>query len=374
MESSSAEPTRALPTARRRRLSVPPDRPRPRSQNPATHCGICGFKPTVDRLSTKGSAVPRLRERNGQIAIRSSPGPLARCVADLELAMRVWCAPATYALDASLPPLGWDAKAYAAKGKLRIGYYESDGWFAPAAAHTRAVREAVAALKAAGHEVVPFPADEMAKLPVVVIGLLTADGKMRNYVDALQGEAMHPAYTFLYNASLIPSFLRPLIARVLRMLGDERKANNVLASGGATVHDYWQQIAERDALRASFLGRFAAAGLDAIVCPAHALPAYTHGASTQLNHACCYHYAYNAFNCPAGTVPVTTVAAGEEAYNDPSANDGMAKLARKMCAGSAGLPVGVQVVGAPWRDELTLRVMKELEAALGREAVWPKGW
>ena len=157
MESSSAEPTRALPTARRRHVFTPPDRPRPRSQNPATHCGICGFKPTVDRLSTKGSAVPRLRERNGQIAIRSSPGPLARCVADLELAMRVWCAPATYTLDASLPPLGWDAKAYAAKGKLRIGYYESDGWFAPAAAHTRAVREAVAALKAAGHEVVPFP-------------------------------------------------------------------------------------------------------------------------------------------------------------------------------------------------------------------------
>ena len=73
-------------------------------------------------------------------------------------------------------------------------------------------------------------------------------------------------------------------------------------------------------------------------------------------------------------MPVTTVAAGEEAYNDPSADDGMAKLARKMCAGSAGLPVGVQVVGAPWRDELTLRVMKELEAALGREALRPKGW
>ena len=29
--------------------------------------------------------------------------------------------------------------------------------------------------------------------------------------------------------------------------------------------------------------------------------------------------------------------------------------------GSAGLPVGVQVAAEPWRDELVLRVMREVE-------------
>ena len=29
-----------------------------------------------------------------------------------------------------------------------------------------------------------------------------------------------------------------------------------------------------------------------------------------------------------------------------------------------GLPVGVQVIGLPFRDEITLRAMKELETAL----------
>ena len=73
-------------------------------------------------------------------------------------------------------------------------------------------------------------------------------------------------------------------------------------------------------------------------------------------------------------MPVTTVGADEEAYADPSADDAIAKLSRQLCAGSAGLPVGVQVVGAPWRDETTLRAMRELEAALGRAATRPKGW
>ena len=47
-------------------------------------------------------------------------------------------------------------------------------------------------------------------------------------------------------------------------------------------------------------------------------------------------------------------------------DDKWAECARVASRGSAGLPVGVQVAALPFRDELCLRVMKDLERALGR--------
>lgn len=45
---------------------------------PAHYTGICGFKPTPQRMSLRGQAVPRKDDRNGQIAIRPTSGPMAR--------------------------------------------------------------------------------------------------------------------------------------------------------------------------------------------------------------------------------------------------------------------------------------------------------
>lgn len=50
----------------------------------------------------------------------------------------------------------------------------------------------------------------------------------------------------------------------------------------------------------------------------------------------------------------------DETYTDVH-NDLLTKELRKAVLGSAGLPVGVQVVGLPYSDEKVLRVMKDIE-------------
>ena len=68
---------------------------------------------------------------------------------------------------------------------------------------------------------------------------------------------------------------------------------------------------------------------------------------------------------PSGSVPVTRVAYGEDKW-DP-VNDGnqvedtFSQDIRKAMHDSVGLPMGVQVLGSPFRDEMVLRVMKEIE-------------
>ena len=72
---------------------------------------------------------------------------------------------------------------------------------------------------------------------------------------------------------------------------------------------------------------------------------------------------------PAGVVPMTVVRDDEQYYEDigHQNNDRAVAMAKETCRGSAGLPIGVQLVGWPNDDERVLRVMKELEHAIGRE-------
>jgi fatty acid amide hydrolase len=71
---------------------------------------------------------------------------------------------------------------------------------------------------------------------------------------------------------------------------------------------------------------------------------------------------YNVLGYPAGIVPVTRVRSGEEVGRLPS-RDIMEQTARKVETGSAGLPVGVQVVARPWREHVLLAAMRAIEQA-----------
>ena len=78
---------------------------------------------------------------------------------------------------------------------------------------------------------------------------------------------------------------------------------------------------------------------------------------------------WNAVQFPAGVVPVHTVTPTEIKRDLP--RDQLEKHAAKVDASSAGLPVGVQVVARPWRDELVLAVMAAIEAEVRSDAGFP---
>ena len=77
-----------------------------------------------------------------------------------------------------------------------------------------------------------------------------------------------------------------------------------------------------------------------ILCPACALPAFSHGSSRDLLTAGAYSLLFNLLGYPAGVVPVTRVRNDEE-VGRPSSKDMVVQAARKVERGSAGLPVGM---------------------------------
>ncbi|HEX6540247.1 MAG TPA: amidase family protein, partial [Ktedonobacterales bacterium] len=109
---------------------------------------------------------------------------------------------------------------------------------------------------------------------------------------------------------------------------------------------------------------------DVIICPACAVPAIPHGSSKDLLTAGGYATLYNLLGYPAGVVPVTRVQPHEETPRKRS-RDKVEMAARAAEQGSAGLPIGVQVVARPWREHVALAAMRAIEEDARRRDDFP---
>lgn len=327
---------------------------------PAHYCGIYAFKPTPLRITRSGLAAPRKDNKNGQNGIMSAVGPLSNCVEDLALCMRAWLVPKMWERDPTVPPVPFNLKEYHGKRKLKIGYYDNDGYFDPAPACRRAVHEAVRALREAGCEVVKFTPPDTKKMTTTYMSIISADGNMRSFLEGLEGEALHPTYQTIYLANSVPESFRPLMVKILQGLGQHRLAEVVSKVGQKSCYQYWKLIeAKKDYIK-TFIDQWKEAGIDAVVCPGNALPAMPHGMSKDLVSSLSYGFMFNLLHFPAGIVPVTTTREDECDYHTEH-KDKWARLAKEVVNNSAGLPIGVHVATLPFQDELCLRVMGMLE-------------
>jgi amidase len=78
---------------------------------------------------------------------------------------------------------------------------------------------------------------------------------------------------------------------------------------------------------------------DAILCPACAVPAMPHGTSLANPTAFSYTMAYNLTGWPGAVVRAGT--------------------------SPEGLPIGVQIVARPWREDVALAIARHVETTMG---------
>mmetsp|Transcript_30064 Transcript_30064/g.78892 ORF Transcript_30064/g.78892 Transcript_30064/m.78892 type:complete len:636 (+) Transcript_30064:121-2028(+) len=340
---------------------------------PASNNGVFGFKPTPQRMSMHGMPACRPGNSAGQEAIRPTAGPLARCVADLTTVMRVLWKPEgnkMFAADPYCTPLPFDEVTYNDKRSLRIGYFVHDGWMHSAPSYARAVDTAVEELTAKGHTMVPFTVPEPLEFPPLMYGLLSADGGMHGYVQGLEGEDLHSDYSKIYFLSQIPAFLRPVVSWILRRKGDDRLALVTDATDAKSTREFWEYMKRLQAYKKRFVAEMEKSGLDALINPSGSLPALPHESTKEMTPSFSPSFLYNVLHFPAGIVPLTTVRPGEEVYEAPT-QDKLTAQATEALRGAGGMPIGVQVATLPYRDELCLRVMADLESACETDLMRP---
>jgi fatty acid amide hydrolase len=289
---------------------------------------------------------------HGMEAFVAQPGPIARTVADLELAMRIMAAPGLEAIDPQIPPVPWSKPRKVDVTGLHVAMWADDGFFRPSPAIRRAVEEAAAALRACGIIVEQFiPPD--------------ADGRRM-----LRGTATDPQVGKLLRLASMPRAVRQSLTWFLEATGQRQLAKLVRSSGAASADRYWQLTYERSQYEQRFMAAMDAGGYDAMLCPPFGLPALTHGGFSRAPGPGSYCMLFNLLGLPAGVVPATRVRGGEESDRSEGP-DRAERAAAEIESDSAGLPIGVQVVGRPWRDDVVLALMAALEEHFRSQPDYP---
>ncbi len=334
-------------------------------RTPAHFCGVCGIKPTLDRLPMRGYRAVLV----GQEAVRGMGGPMARTVDDLALFFRSLSPERMAALDPRVPPLLWEEPAAVAVEKLRVGTYVDDGVLAASRAVARGVDRAASALRARGCEVVPFEPPDVRGLLSMYLGALSADGGAA-LLAALAGGEVDPVLEPMRRLAPVPGSVRLVAARAARALGQPNFALMLESMAEKTVAQLWQLTDRLRAHRAALLEAMDRQGVDVLLCPPFATAALPHGESKNFTLASSYAILFNAAQLPAGVVPVTRVRDDETAR--VASKDWVERHAARVEAQAAGLPVGVQVVGRPWHDPVVLAAMRAIEADVSQSEGFPR--
>jgi len=281
---------------------------------PAHFTGICGLKPTPGRIPATGHYPNSV----GPFALLGVVGPMARTVSDLQMLFETMAGADDG--DPCAAPVPLRKVRTEDLKRIRIGYFEDDGR-TPVTAETRAsVRSAAEALQSAGFQVVPFrPA-----------GLEAARQLWWKFFGIAGGMLLAPL------TSGHESQLSPILKEFFGWVSAEPSHT------AQSLLDTWVQ---RDIVRMEFLAQ--TREIPILLCPAAAIPAFHHGErswkidgkAVSYLDAWSYTEWFNLLGNPAAVVPVAR--------------------------SREGLPIGVQVVGRPWEEELVLAVAAAVERECG---------
>jgi Asp-tRNA(Asn)/Glu-tRNA(Gln) amidotransferase A subunit family amidase len=279
---------------------------------PAHFCGICGLKPTPGRVPSTGHFPPGA----GVLSWLGVVGPMARTIADVRTMFEVMAGPDPGdALSAPVPP-----KTETPKRKdLRIGLLESDALGKASEETQSVVRRAAEMLAGRGYRVEPF----------ALSGLDRVLDLWWFFFGPLVGHLLRPAVEG-HEDEISPGFRDYLCFAET----DKEPALDQLLDA----------CAQRDMLRAEIIRQMHEVPI--LLSPVSSMPAFLHGEGTWRPEAeQCYRDTMrfsqwlNLTGFPAATVPL-----------------GSSKEA---------LPIGVQVIGRPYEDELVLEVAEQIEHARG---------
>ncbi len=276
-------------------------------RQPSHFSGIAGIKPTSGRVPRTGHAVPYGMGASDSL---TQIGPMARYVSDLTLVLPIIAGPDWE--DPAIMPVPLRDPADVDVTSLRVAFHPDNGVMAPTADIIEAACAAADALRDAGVTVVEDKPEALESDSG--LGVMDADGLawLKRMLESAGTEEPHP-------------WLRAWIASASEKV--------------VPAAEYTARLEKLDEFRSEMLAFME--GYDAILCPPSAVETIPHGTWTegQTKGAFSYTSVYNTTGWPGSVVRVGT--------------------------SSSGLPIGAQVVGRPWREDVCLALASVLESALG---------
>jgi amidase len=274
---------------------------------PAHFCGIAGIKPNTGRVRRTGTPPGP----GGAIDTLWQNGPMARFVEDLSLTLPIiagvdWRDPGIVPM-----PLG-DPRSIDLKS-LQVAFHTDNGIVSPTPETVTVVKKAAALLSDAGMAVKEERPKGIEQVYEIFFDLFTADG----------GAGVQMLLQMAGTAEV-----HPLMQRLLRLACSHHATSAAEFGGLLFKWDMFRRV------MLEFIEKY-----DVIICPVNAYPALPHGTTFDNLAAFTYTQTYNLTGWPGAVVRGGT--------------------------SPEGLPIGVQIVARPWREDVALAVAQYIETALG---------
>ncbi|HJY80876.1 MAG TPA: amidase family protein, partial [Candidatus Binatia bacterium] len=214
--------------------------------------------------------------------------------------------------DPSLVPMPLGDPKMVALSNLRVAFHTDNGIVVPTTETVAVVRAAARVLADAGIAIEEARPQGIEQTYDLYFGFFAADG----------GTGLQKRLQMLGTAEI-----SPLLQQSLKLFGPYLR----------TTTEFFSFIVNLDLFRSTmltFLEKY-----DVILCPVNAYPALPHGTTWDNLSAFTYTMTYNLTGWPGVVVRGGT--------------------------SPEGLPIGVQVIARPWREDVALAVAQSLERALG---------
>lgn len=279
---------------------------------PAHNCGIATLRLTQGRVPLTGHFP---LDCMGLFSQFIAFGPMARSVDDLILAAPLLAGPD--GRDPHVPPVPWLIGPPPALKDLRVAWYSDDGIATPSDDIRHGVERAAQALHG-----------DVARL------------------DQRRPEVLEQIEALLRNSILLGGDEGQWLTDLMQQLNLQQPSPLLLEYHAlarqsrlsvTALRGHWMQFDRCRQAMLQFMDDY-----DVILCPVAASVAKPHGRSFREARDFSYSICYSLVNWPVAVVPV-----GRSAE---------------------GLPIGIQVIAKPWRDDVALQVASHLERLLGEQA------
>jgi amidase len=279
---------------------------------PAHCCGIAGLKPTHGRVPRTGHIISFA----GVSESLTTLGPLARRVEDLDLILRIIAGPDSYDPHIAPAPIG-DAGKVNLNG-LRAATYTQVGQVDASEATMKAIGSASDSLRDAGVTIESTSPPRLTEAIDLFFGMFAGDGGegLKGFLDML--------------GTTEPS-------------APVRAALKLLNQGAMSTKQYNNFVVGLDLWRSellAFMDRY-----DVLICPVSAHPAPK---------------SLTTFETREDVLPPELFA-----YTAPFNLTGWPVAVVRIGQAVGDLPIGVQIVAKPWREDVALAVAAHLEKSLG---------
>lgn len=275
---------------------------------PAHFCGIAGIKPTSGRVPSTGT----FPWPDGWFDILWQNGPMARFVDDLILTLPIIAG--TDWQDPSVVPMPLDDPKKVDLKTLRVAFYTDNGIMSPTA-------ETIAIVKKAADKM----SDADSSIEEDIPQGIEHSFEIFSSLGAADGGATVEKLLMTVGTTEMHHWLRALL--------------EFYRSYTMTTPELYSLMVEWTIFKKnmlSFIEKY-----DGIICPVCAFPAQPHGTTMKAERIPAFSYTmtYNLTGWPSVVVRGGT--------------------------SPEGLPIGVQVVTRPWREDVALAMAKHLETTLG---------